>query len=306
LDNNSPHEQSNLDENLARIQGSNPSGDVKPSLRQERTVYRPIEGNPPADNNHIINPTPTPTETNQKSDHGLYKDPELFIPRVRIDRSREEFQLPEGDVGLTVHPLFDVRELEATLEAAHEEFGCAQCQSTGYLTSPDGTKIKCDCCLGDPPNMMTIRGYRYFSQLGQVVSLLKDDSERSREARHQVNELLKKTVKSEREYRDLARILHAKLENPLHNTQGIMITGLVRVVRPNNGLYGAIIGLPDSNDRITVISDQPFDFVAEDRVVLLGIVVQEPAKNITGFDANRKPWIVWHGASVTIPEPLPE
>lgn len=304
-----------LKERLANLQSTRFAPAGKSRLPESVINRRPIQEETPTQAGDVAKSESGGTSTSENSQPTktgtLFVNPDIFIPNLNINRPRSEFQLPEGAVGLVSYPLYDVRELEATLTATHEEFGCPDCQSTGYLnrTLPDGTvsdeKIVCDNCMGNPANLMTTTGYSYFCQLGQAVTLFKDDSPRATQARQQVKELLKKTVISEKEYGELGQLTLARLEKPFHPNEGFMLTGLVHVVKPNKGLYGAIIRLPDSDERITVLSDRPFDFAAEDRVVLLGVVVTDPTKNIAGYDAS-KPWVVWYGDSVTLPQPLPQ
>ena len=295
-----------LKRDLAKLQSKpTPSQRIKTSLTESRIALRPIQ-NEESNANASSGQTGTGSTkgANQTQTASVFVDPDLFIPHLKVDQPRDEYHLAKGEIGLISYPLFDVRELESTLNSTHEEFGCPQCQSTGYLLSPDGEKIECDFCNGEPANMLTTMCYRYFCQLGQVATLFNDNSPRATEAKRQVKEILKKVIPSEREYTELAQLTLTRMEKPFHPYEGIILTGLVRVVKPSNGLYGAVIGLPDSNQRITVISDKPFDFEAGDRIVLLGAVILDPAKNISGFDAN-KPWVIWYGDSITLPETLP-
>ena len=105
--------------------------------------------------------------------------------------------------------------------------------------------------------------------------------------------LLKKVATTQTDYNELCKLTQVKADESLHPYEGIMVTGFVRIVKPENGLYGAVIGPPDSQRRITVISDRPFDFEAGDRVVLLGSVIPDPSNKIVGYSSS-KPWVVWY------------
>ena len=307
---------------LEQNSGYSPGGNNKPS---PHTVRRPSGNNHSGGNTQDPGPEPTyrtslaPTF----SKDGLYQDPEIILSTsISYAEKREIFQLPEGKVGLITHPVFEVKDVEALLHQVHSDFGCPKCNSTGYILSPDGKeKYECDSCFGDPGNALTMLNYPEFCQLGQIVSLMKEDSKRANDARDHVRELLDKVVTSRQKYRELGKIALDRLQPPLYHTEGIMLTGLVQFTAPVDKadllkdavpegglLYVANILLPDSEQRVFVVADHPFPFQAGDSVVLLGMVVPEPEEKIAGFPKTNKKnklWI-WYGESIILPYSLPE
>jgi hypothetical protein len=80
---------------------------------------------------------------------------------------------------------------------------------------------------------------------------------------------------------------------------GVVLAGKVLTTMSEGKAHGAHVQLTASGRTITVASKRPLGAEEDDDVLILGRIVDEPAKNLVGF-ATKQPVAVWVGMTVKV------
>ena len=73
---------------------------------------------------------------------------------------------------------------------------------------------------------------------------------------------------------------------------GIVLSGKVSGVGSKNGLFGTAIRMEGMSKPVMIFSSHPLDVKVTDSVLILGALVNEPAKNLPGY-TGKLPVVVW-------------
>ena len=78
---------------------------------------------------------------------------------------------------------------------------------------------------------------------------------------------------------------------------GVLLAGTVKNVAKQGRLWGAVVELADPSKSVSVLSDRELEARVDDQVLVLGVVVRDPAANLVGYSGS-KPAVVWAAALV--------
>jgi hypothetical protein len=90
------------------------------------------------------------------------------------------------------------------------------------------------------------------------------------------------------------------LEDPGKAQGGILLTGTVTKVAEKNGLCGVALKTDAVPGTVMALSHGHTDFKANDRVLVAGSIVHEPAKNIPGYPGSQQ-YVIWWGLMSPLP-----
>ncbi len=65
-------------------------------------------------------------------------------------------------------------------------------------------------------------------------------------------------------------------------------------------MHGAAVRMVGLSNPVNVFSGRPMPIAKGDRVVVLGSIVREPAKNLAGYQGPQ-PVVVWAGLAIKLP-----
>ena len=201
--------------------------------------------------------------------------------------------LPADYVGLRVPPSYSSAELGKALKAADAAFGCHKCNSTGSIKGS-----VCPECQGHPPDAMTPAAYRKFCRLGEVLTFAADKADVAGLARRKSagRDLLvlvgKNAAVNVPQTGDLASRL---LDSPERDGNGILLGGTILEVHAQDKGHAAKLKLAKVDSTVLLLSKTALPLAAEDRVLVLGSIVDDPAEKLVGFDTPQPP-VVWFGA----------
>ena len=69
-------------------------------------------------------------------------------------------------------PSYEPAELAKAVKAAHDNFGCPACDSTGFVMKA-GKKEVCSVCNGHPSTKVTAAAYENLRRLADVLTFVK-------------------------------------------------------------------------------------------------------------------------------------
>lgn len=146
---------------------------------------------------------------------------------------------------------------------------------TGQLTDNEAKKTK-------------VAAFQKFCELAKAVTFVDGDP-----AKEQLNtrvltaeKVATMAVEEEAAFKDVSEIAHQwiyKLSAERRPTSGVFLTGIVKDVQPAGELKLAMVDL--GGDRIVnVVTSKDADVLATDRVAVLGVIVEQPAADLIGYD----------------------
>jgi hypothetical protein len=146
---------------------------------------------------------------------------------------------------------------------------------------------------------MNAENYPAFCRLAEVETFI-NSAKMSPKQQASVHEFLGTIAKEPAQVAEIGQLASAALQNPGEGRRGILLAGKVKIVSTKNGMFGAIIKLPDSETSVTVLSDKAFDFKVDEDTIILGEMIAKPAENIAGY-AGSASIAIWLGTSIPIP-----
>ena len=81
---------------------------------------------------------------------------------------------------------------------------------------------------------------------------------------------------------------------------GIVLAGTVTGVATKNGLCGTAIRMEGLDKPVMIFSAHPLDVKETQKVIVLGALVADPAKNLPGYPA-KQPVVVWADFATAMP-----
>ena len=221
----------------------------------------------PADN-PVVQPEPSPVA----SPDGAPVDP----PIVEPEDEPQPAPLPEGYVGLLERPSFTSDELGDALKAAHDLVSTVEDVDT---LSPEAFEELC--------------------RLAHVLSFVTDDPAdgRLQSRKEAVGRILRDLVEAPGRIDEIGLQAGRLLQNEEIAEPGILLAGTAGRVVSKDGLHGTTIRLAVHPESISVFSDDVLPFEADDQVIILGSIVNDPVENLVGYSGT-KPRVIWAGMAV--------
>jgi hypothetical protein len=200
-----------------------------------------------------------------------------------------------ASVGPRNAPSFNVAALRKAVRDAGRLYGCPACDSTGLMTK--GTRqVPCEVCKGKPSTEISEEAYKQFCRLAEVVTYTGDDAGPQKGAIRLLAQRIAATADGPQTLVADARKL---LEDPAKAKGGIVLIGTVTKVAARAGLQGAAVRLDAASEPVMVMSTGKLGIRENDRVVIFGALIPQPAKNLAGYQGT-KPLVVWCGLSVKV------
>ena len=188
----------------------------------------------------------------------------------------ERKTFPEGYVGLVEPPSYASDELGEALKAAHES-------------------------LPDASGPISEESYRKWCRLAEVVTFVSSGPGAGQltSRRSAVRALLQEIGHNEANLDKIGYRAGALCASEHREGNGILLAGTVVKTVSEGNAYGAQVELAASGMTILVASEKPLPAAADDAVMILGSIVDNPAENLAGFKTQR-PLVVWAGLTVKV------
>lgn len=215
-------------------------------------------------------------------------------------------------------PRYSSSELGQALAAAHAASGCENCQSTGFIQRVEVTgvsnvggkqierkaerRVPCDVCGGKPTGKITPEFYTRLCQLAEVVTFVEiAPGDPQLLHRKEAVELVLQRAAVDREKQNaLGRRAGYQMSAPIGGTTGVLLAGTVQDIGREGELYRTRIVLFGLPEVVTVVSSARPPLGVQDRVLIAGSIVDNPAANLAGYDGSL-PRVVWGGLTQKLP-----
>jgi len=143
--------------------------------------------------------------------------------------------------------------------------------------------------------------YERIRRLGEVLTFLNADQAKLAEQKQAVQTLLSKAASQPAQMDKIAQWANELLAAGADVKGGIFFTGTVTGVGVQGALHGAAVRLPGQPKPVSVMSSQAISIAKNDRVLVLGSIVREPAKNLVGYKGSQAV-IIWAALAIKLPE----
>src|SRR5208282_3598505 len=132
------------------------------------------------------------------------------------------------------------------------------------------------------------KSYADWCTLAEVVTYVKDGAEPQKQA---LRTLAEKVASSPQAAAVIASSAK-KLFDDKATKGGIVLFGIVTGQGTKNGLSGTAIRMAGMDKPVMIFSAQPLAVKEEQKVIVFGALVADPAKNLPGYP-GKQPVVVW-------------
>ena len=213
-----------------------------------------------------------------------------------VDAPPAEF--PQVDVPEIEPPPDVVPEPEAPPAPAPAPGGVGPRSPPSYNSAELGAALKAvhESGKGDPTAEIGPQLFDKFCRMAETLTFVRGSADDRRLAiRRKLESLGEAPGMVDRIERLSADLLSAGVGS----NSGILLAGTVTGVAVKKGLYGAAVRQAGGGQLIPVMSRRPLLIKKGDRVLILGAVVNDPAKNLHGYN-GKHPLIIWSGMEVAV------
>jgi hypothetical protein len=145
------------------------------------------------------------------------------------------------------------------------------------------------------------QSYPQFCRLAEVQTLIAPDKELPSQ-RQSILALLAGIARDPKQIAEIERLAGEFLANKNEVQTGILLAGKAgKILEGKNGLFGINLYLENGKESQVLMTDKQPDFKSGDKLLLLGVAIPDPNKNLAGYPGS-KPMVIWLGASVPVPE----
>jgi hypothetical protein len=164
-----------------------------------------------------------------------------------------------------------------------------------------GKKEVCPVCKGHPSTDITPAAYESLCRLAEVLTFVKHPADAALPADQQqtIDDLLRKVTARPAQIDKIVQSAAALLAGT-DAQGGILLAGSVTAVGVQGDLHGAAVRMAGQDKPVSVLSGQSLAMSKDDKVLILGHLVREPAKNLAGY-AGTQPVVVWAILAVKLP-----
>jgi hypothetical protein len=224
---------------------------------------------------------------------------------------------PAKMVAVRNAPTFASEDLGHALKAANAAFGCEACNSTGKVTKTVVVKEQvggqtkeiqkqqsavCEVCKGLPSREMKEAAFDKFCYLAKVLTFVQgpDNQAQLGDRKRAAQGLVEQAAQSEAGLAKIGELADERLADESRLEAGILLAGTVQSSAPEGPAHATEIVLAKSGKSVTLISRQSLPVAQNDRVAVLGTIVDEPREYLAGYQ-GAKPMVVFVGACVKLP-----
>ena len=164
----------------------------------------------------------------------------------------------------------------------------------GLLAAPKFTALDFDTALEEAVKSLAgdnlsgkinEQAYPKFCKLAEVLAYTPAGKVPAAQ-RQNTRELLDQLAKDPQQVAEIGRLAGETVKKG-EFAGGLLLAGRAATMADRNGLYACNIALAGSGDAVTVMSDKPLGFQSNDRVLIAGGMIAEPAKNLAGYGGSR-------------------
>jgi hypothetical protein len=146
------------------------------------------------------------------------------------------------------------------------------------------------------PADVTPASYGDLCKLAEMATYVRGGGEAEKQS---LATLLTKVSADPKASGKLAAMAKSRLEDPA-SSGGILLAGSVMVSKNKGELWGTAIKVEGQAAPVMVFSSHDLNLKGEERVLVPGAIVRDPAKNLPGY-TGKQPVIVWADAAVKLP-----
>ena len=139
--------------------------------------------------------------------------------------------------------------------------------------------------------------YEKFCRVAEALASLSvpADDPRLIERKKEIESLASRAASQPAQVKQIAHWADELLAAGLNAKGGILVAGTVTGVGVQNGIYGAAVRMNGSPKPVVVLSRQSLALAKDDKAVILGTIVGNPAKNLPGYQGTQAAviWAAW-------------
>jgi hypothetical protein len=223
------------------------------------------------------------------------------------------------EIGPRSYNVFSLASLESAVDDLLDAWNCPACkgsgQATGVVTAgatgetsalndqAAGTHVACAKCQGRGTVEMTPRLYDSLCRVAEVVTFVEAsvDDRPSVEVRDLMLRELRRAASAGKNAETIGRFSGFRLPATGRDTSGVALAGTVRELGQAGPLYTMQLVLLGAPQEVFVLSRLPASpqIEAGDRVLVLGSIVDHPARNLAGYSGDLEQ-AVWGGLPVKL------
>lgn len=145
------------------------------------------------------------------------------------------------------------------------------------------------------------QSYPQFCRLAEVQTLIAPGKELPGQ-RQSVRDLLAGIARDPKQIAEIERLSGDSLTNKIETQTGILLAGKAgKILEGKNGLFGINLYLENGKESQVLMTDKQPDFKTGDNLLMLGVAIPDPGKNLAGYPGS-KSMVIWLGAAVPVPE----
>jgi hypothetical protein len=146
-----------------------------------------------------------------------------------------------------------------------------------------------------PPPALTADTYQQWCDVAEVIALLSPDApEKSVSPRRDALRRLALRIATGTNVREIAKHCPGVLANPPRPEAGVLLVGYVESSQPVDGLFELRLSVPNTAQKVVVLSPRGSLAARGDLALVLGSVINEPGQNVIGYSGT-EPQAVWAG-----------
>jgi hypothetical protein len=206
---------------------------------------------------------------------------------------------PPGVLGPQTRLVIDAAGLEKALAGAMDSFGCPACKSTGRQTK-DGKEIACEICKGAPKTDLGSAVYSKFCNLADAVTFVKAEGDaiaKADSAKAAVRDFLQQLGAVPKKIEEIGPLAGQMIKDKAPG--GVLVAGKVKVVGASGAMSGVAVEMDGTPELARVLSPKPLGVAAGDQVLILGVIVPDPAKNLVNYE-GKQPVVIWAEMAVKV------
>ena len=140
------------------------------------------------------------------------------------------------------------------------------------------------------------KSYADWCKLAEIVTYVSENADVQKQAVRELTE----TVASSSQAKSAIAAAAKKLLDDNATKGGIVLAGTVSGMGTKNGLSGTAIRMEGMDKPVMIFSAHPLDVKKDQKVIVLGALVADPAKNLPGYP-GKLPVVVWSDFATPMP-----
>jgi hypothetical protein len=175
-------------------------------------------------------------------------------------------------------------------------------QAMDEVKDSETTMAAADTLPADDLKKARAQYFRRYYRLGEVLTFAADEkkSPQLNGDKAAAASLLKKMGGSDDKLTQVGRAAVKWLAYPKRGEHaGILVGGTVTEIARQGKLYELKVEIPGETEPVSVFSADKPKVSAQDKVILLGSIVDDPANNLPGFTGSQST-VIWNGLSVKL------